>query len=188
MKTIHKAVLAIVAFGIAGNLIAQSSINDTPGEQGGRYRLIPINMGTYTIPYVIDSQTGRIWRQAPDQEHQSLVFVSCDYMNVEGELSKVPNETATGVHFKNTKAQVQTDLQRATKEAAIWQTLLEQAKSGRAIKPLDGWNRQTGEPVYGAEVQPSDKLKESLQLNIKACQEAIDQNTLLLKQFETKTP
>jgi hypothetical protein len=188
MKTINKAALAIVAFGIAGNLIAQSSINETPGEQGGRYKLIPIINGTYTTPYVIDSQTGRIWREVLDQEHQSVVFVSCNYMNLEGELSKVPNETARDIHFKNTKAQVKTDLQTATKEAAIWQTLLEQAKSGRAIKPLDGWNRQTGEPVYGAEVQPSDKLIKSLQLNIIECQEAIDKNTLLLKQFEPKTP
>jgi len=188
MKTIHKAALAIVAFGIAGNLIAQSSINDTPGEQGGRYKLIPIINGTYTTPYVIDSQTGRIWREVLDQEHKTVVFVSCDYMNLEGELSKVPNETARGVSFKRTKAQVQTDLQTATKEAAIWKTLLEQAKSGRAIKPLEGWNKQTGEPVYGAEVQPSYKLIESLQLNINTCQQAIDQNTLLIKSLQDKTP
>ena len=188
MKTIHKAVLAIVGFGIAGNLIAQSSIKDTPGEHEGRYKLIPINDGTQTTPYVIDSQTGRIWREVFDKEHKSVFFVSCKYMNLEDELSLVPNETATDVHFKKTKAQVQVDLQKATKEAAIWKKLLEEAESGRPIKPLESWDKQTGEPVYGAEMQPSDKLRESLKRNMEQCQEVINQNNGLIKQLQDKTP
>jgi hypothetical protein len=84
------AVLPLVA-------TSQPSVTDTNDAQGGRYRLVAISQGTDSTPYVIDTHTGRIWRQVVDSDKKSLVFVSMEYQNVKGELSKVPNEVATTV-------------------------------------------------------------------------------------------
>jgi len=74
---------------------------DIPKVPQGRYSLIPVNLSTgFNIPYVIDSQTGRVWRQTLDSEHNTIVFVSVVYQNVAGDISTVPNETAQGLEFK----------------------------------------------------------------------------------------
>ena len=74
-----------------------------------RYTLIPVNDLGVNIPYVIDSQTGRVWRETFDSQHNAFVFMSLNYISLDGALSKVPNETATDVVFKS---QAKTALQR----------------------------------------------------------------------------
>ena len=66
---------------------------------------IAVNEGSYSTPYVIDTQTGRVWRQAVDSENKMFVFVSISYRNIDGELSKVPNETATGIVLEDKRLQ-----------------------------------------------------------------------------------
>ena len=62
--------------------------------------MVSVNQGSYSTPYVIDTHTGRIWRQVVGPDQKSLVFVSMEYQNVKGELSKVPNEVVTKVTAK----------------------------------------------------------------------------------------
>jgi hypothetical protein len=57
--------------------------------------------GGYSQPYMIDSQTGRVWRQVVDQDKKLLVFESVPYENVNGDISTVPNETATALVQNN---------------------------------------------------------------------------------------
>jgi len=75
----------------------------------------------------------------------------------------------------------------AIKDTSIWKEQLEQVKSGRAIKSLEGWDDK-GNPVYGVEVQPSPKLVNDLTQWITNSQSIMEQKTLLLNQLETKTP
>jgi hypothetical protein len=60
--------------------------------------------GGYSQPYMIDSQTGRVWRQVVDQDKKLLVFESVPYENVNGDISTVPNETATALVQKQQPA------------------------------------------------------------------------------------
>src|SRR5258708_374394 len=101
MKQTLKTVLAIVLFGVAANSLSEPTNGESNDNQGGRYRLIVVNEGSYSTPYVIDTQTGRVWRRVVDTENKMLVFVSMEYKNIDGELSKVPNETATSVFLKS---------------------------------------------------------------------------------------
>lgn len=187
MKTIHKAALAIVAFGIAANLNAQSSNKDTPGEQVGRYKLIPIDNGTYTTPYVIDSQTGRIWRQVVNQEHHTVVFVSCTYMSMDGAFSTVPNENATGFTYATSAIQTSNDLQVSIKEKSFWQKQLTNCVLGKPVQTVTGWDTN-GNPVLGPEIPSSDKVADLIKENIDLCDKAIKQQTLFIKQTGDKAP
>ena len=100
MKKSVNLVIAIVLIGVAANVLSEPTNAETNDNQGGRYRLIIVNQGTYSVPYVIDTQSGRVWRQVPDVQNSMLVFVSMEYKNIDGQLSKVPNETATDVFLK----------------------------------------------------------------------------------------
>ena len=83
------------------NIHQTGNEGDIPKVFQGRYSLIPVNLSTgFNIPYVIDSQTGQVWRQTIDSEHNTIVFVSVFYQNVAGAISTVPNETAQGLEFK----------------------------------------------------------------------------------------
>jgi hypothetical protein len=248
-KVRHEIVLSLLALVLSScdknstpaplpaNITLTAGEGIIPKVPQARYTLIPVNEGTATsTPYVMDSQTGRVWRRAIDSEHNVFTFVPVIYQNLDGARSTVPNESLTDVEFKS---QAKTATQRpltsdeaqelkskgidptgytaldagspttipvidspnhnksnpatrdyilqAAKEAAIWKKLLLEVENGRPIKPLVGWNKQTGEPVYGAEVQSSDKLMESLKQNIKQCQEAIDQKNALIEQLQDKT-
>ncbi len=101
MKKTIGTVIAVVLIGVAAPVLSQPTIGDSSDHQGGRYRLLLVNQGSYSTPYVIDTQTGRVWRQAVDSENQMLIFVSLNYRNIDGQLSLVPNETATGVFIRN---------------------------------------------------------------------------------------
>lgn len=70
--------------------------SDTYGN-GGRYRLIVATDSYGPHEYVIDTQSGRVWHSAVDTQKQRIVFVSYVYQNIDGDLSTVPNETATSV-------------------------------------------------------------------------------------------
>lgn len=73
-----------------------------------------------------------------------------------------------------------TDIQFANKEADYWQKQLEQAKLGKAIKPITGWDKD-GNPIVGAEVAASDAVEERLRLNY---QNAINQANQLRGQLQ----
>lgn len=105
MKKTIKTVVAVVLIGVAAPVLSQPTNADTGDNQGGRYRLVPVNQGSYSTPYVIDTQTGRVWREVVDSENKILIFVSMNYRNIDGELSKVPNEAATGVFLKSKSGQ-----------------------------------------------------------------------------------
>jgi len=88
MKTLLKAVGIII-------FLAVSSSGRADDSQGGRYRLVMAESGGgYSQPYLIDTQTGRVWRQVSDQKLNTVVFTPCIYENINNELSTLPNETA----------------------------------------------------------------------------------------------
>jgi hypothetical protein len=69
---------------------------DTYGNDG-RYRLVITPNG---MECVIDTQSGRVWHSTFDQQKQMVVLVTFTYENIDGDLSTVPNETATSVVSK----------------------------------------------------------------------------------------
>jgi len=107
MKKTIGTVVAIVLIGVAAPVLSQPTTGESSDNQGGRYRLILVNQGSYSTPYIIDTQTGRVWREVVDSENKILVFVSMNYRNINGELSKLPNETATSVFLKSKSNQDQ---------------------------------------------------------------------------------
>lgn len=56
------------------------------------------------------------------------------------------------------------DIQYANKEAQYWQKQLEQAKLGKPVKTLTGWDKN-GNPLTGEEVASNDAVEETLRLN-----------------------
>jgi hypothetical protein len=74
-----------------------SKAYDTYGNNG-RYRLVITPNG---MECVIDTQSGRVWHSTFDEEKKTVVFVTYTYENVDGNLSTIPNETATGLVMKS---------------------------------------------------------------------------------------
>jgi hypothetical protein len=100
MKSLRQSLAKYMAIGAAIAPLAattQPAVTDTGDSQGGRYRLAAISQGTSSVPYIIDTQTGRVWRQVLYADKKSPVFISMEYQNADGQLSKVPNEVATTV-------------------------------------------------------------------------------------------
>lgn len=181
--------------GIVGNVLAQPASGEGGDNQGGRYRLIVVNSAinstSYSTPYVIDTQTGRVWRQAVDADNKMFVFVSVNYQNIEGELSKVPNETATGIVLKNKAGQgndfpnsnstansqsTASELQKLRNEASsanaaaqFWQQQLANIKAGKQWTALQGWDNQ-GKPIAGPPQPPSDSAAETVQRYVNQAQ------------------
>jgi len=56
-----------------------------------------VTTGSYDTQYVIDTQTGRVWHSVVDTDKKMIMFVSYTYQNIDGEMSKIPNEAATSV-------------------------------------------------------------------------------------------
>jgi len=88
----------------------QSSSSSTYGNQEGRYRLIVTtgaigSSGVGSTPidkqYVIDTQTGRVWRSAFDEKRKLVVFDAFIYENLDGELSRIPNDLGTVLTYKH---------------------------------------------------------------------------------------
>jgi hypothetical protein len=187
-------VLTVIVLGFAGNAIAQSNNTDLPVQQSARYMHIPVNTGGSTIPYIIDSQTGRVWRETFDPQHKSLVFVSCNYINIDGTWSKVPNETATAIHF-NDRESLTKDIQRATKQIDLLLEHIKKLQSGQSFNPVSGWD-SGGNPIYDTAVFATDKMPQSQKQQMETALKQDVENMLrikaekeqLLKQFEVKTP
>ena len=70
----------------------------------GRYKLVVTTSSYGDKQYVIDTQTGRVWHSTLDKQKQMVVFVTFTYENIDGNLSTVPNENATGVVSKSQSA------------------------------------------------------------------------------------
>ena len=62
----------------------------------GRYKLV-VTTGSYDTQYVIDTKTGRVWHSVVDTDKKMILLVSYTYQNIDGEMSKIPNEAATSV-------------------------------------------------------------------------------------------
>ena len=91
----------LVTFAVASLVICALNV-DAGDDQGGRYRLVMARTSDGSDrPYVFDTQTGRVWHQTLDVKKNALVFSSDSFENIDGELSKVPNETATDVVLKS---------------------------------------------------------------------------------------
>jgi hypothetical protein len=101
MRIIIETAAAIVLLAIATNALSEPADGDSNDNQGGRYRIIAVSEGNFSSPYVIDTKTGRVWRQVLDSENHTFLFVSMTYQNIDRQLSKVPNETATDVFLKS---------------------------------------------------------------------------------------
>jgi len=81
--------------------LAAITLSVRAGDEDGRYKLVMAHQyNGNDVPYVIDTQTGRVWHQTFDSEKNIVWYQSINYGNVEGDLSKVPNETTTGVILK----------------------------------------------------------------------------------------
>ncbi|MDR3409504.1 MAG: hypothetical protein P4L87_00915 [Formivibrio sp.] len=98
------ALALVVAVGVAFALRSQTSSSPIPSNtydsgNDGRYKLI-VTTGSYDKEYVIDTRTGRVWHSVVDTQNQRIVFVSHTYQNIDGDVSTIPNETATSVVFK----------------------------------------------------------------------------------------
>ena len=77
--------------------------NTYDSGNGGRYRLVVTSSSNGDKQYVIDTETGRVWHSTVDQRKQMIVFISFPYQNISGDLSTIPNETATGVVVSSSK-------------------------------------------------------------------------------------
>ena len=76
----------------------------------------------------------------------------------------------------------------AEREAKIWSDMLKDVKKGIAVKPLEGWNKQTGEPVFGAEVKASDEVEEQLRNNFNQCLAVASQKREAVNNFVKNFP
>ena len=54
-------------------------------------------------------------------------------------------------------------------EARIWSKALKDVKEGIAIKPLEGWDTQTGHSIFGNEIKASDEIEEQVRNNFNQC-------------------
>jgi hypothetical protein len=119
---------------VALTALTAITLNVRAGDEGGRYKLVMArtsNNGA-DMPYIIDTQTGRLWHETFDAEKNQLVYVSCVYENVDGQLSAVPNETATGLIQKG-KGQATPALSHTTIPSGdTLENLDKQANSGDA--------------------------------------------------------
>lgn len=75
------------------------------------------------------------------------------------------------------------NIQLAEKEARIWSKQLKDVKEGIAIKPLEGWNTKTGEPVYGTEVKATDELEEAIRNNMNQCMAVVSEKKAGVNNF-----
>ncbi len=111
--------IALILVAVAGGVFAlrsQPSSSTTPTKNydsygnDGRYRLV-VTQGSYgDREYVIDTQSGRVWHSALDQDKQIVVLASETYENIDHELSKIPNETAIGIVVNKAVPNVQVGL------------------------------------------------------------------------------
>ncbi len=153
-------------FGIVGNVLAQPATDACGDNQGGRYRLIAVNEGNSSRPYIIDVQTGRVWHQTYDSEKKQVVFTSSTYENISGELSTVPNETATSLVVKNSQPatsepqKMDDKVSSADADLQFWQQQLANIKAGK----------QWASSPNGPPQPPSDSAAETVQLIIKRAQ------------------
>jgi hypothetical protein len=180
---------------LPANINLKASEGIIPKMSQARYALIPVNNGAASsTPYVIDSQTGRVWRESLDLEHNTVVFVSVIYKNVNGDISTVPNETETGVVFKDAP-QLRPPTDNASnfsitvaftnypdKALLFWKTQLELCKQGHFVIQLNGFDEK-GEPVFGQTIPASDEVANQLRLDIANCQKVIEDREHLVKQL-----
>lgn len=68
----------------------------------------------------------------------------------------------------------------AQKEAGYWQSCLESLEEGKPIKQLEGWD-EAGNPVFGAEIQPTKRVEELVRLNMTTCYGVIKEQQTALK-------
>jgi hypothetical protein len=103
-------VCAVVLSVAAIILVARSqpySSGNNDSNKDGRYRLVVttgvIQTSSGSTPmdtqYVIDTQTGRVWRLAFDETLKLPVFFPYTYKNLEQQLSHIPNDNSTAVGF-----------------------------------------------------------------------------------------
>jgi hypothetical protein len=110
------ALAALMA--ITSNVRSEPPQNVNSDEQGGRYRLVmALTSGGYSQPYVIDTQTGRVWRQVFASDKNMVVFEPCIYKSIDNQLSSIPNETTTGLVQIPTVSQTPTIQQSANQTA-----------------------------------------------------------------------
>lgn len=94
-------VVAGVVFALHSQPTGQSTDKKTYDTYGsdGRYRLIVASETYGSREYVIDTQSGRVWHSTLDQQKGMAVLVTDTYENINGDLSTIPNEAATGLMF-----------------------------------------------------------------------------------------
>ena len=104
--------LALVLFAVVGVVfpLQFQPSSPTPSKtydsgNDGRYKLV-VTTGSYDTQYVIDTQTGRVWHSVVDTDKKMILFVSYTYQNIDGEMSKIPNEAATSVVSRSQSAPV----------------------------------------------------------------------------------
>jgi hypothetical protein len=182
-----------------------NAVSDTDGNDG-RYRLVVTPNG---MECVIDTKSGRVWHSTLDAAKNMIVFVSFTYENIDGELSTIPNETATSVVSRsqpssmsqpassgasqtntigpnqNTITKISSLLQEigyAKKEAQFWQNQLDLVNEGKPFYNFAGWDKD-GNIVLGAEVQPSEQEKGLIKAAIKNCLAQQEQKQQELRQL-----
>lgn len=62
-----------------------------------------------------------------------------------------------------------TSYQRADWESRYWESQLEAIEAGKPIKPFQGWDNKTGQPVFGDDIQPTKAIENKIQQAILAC-------------------
>lgn len=74
------------------------------------------------------------------------------------------------------------NIEMVQKESQIWGQQLRLCKEGKAFKPLTGWDKN-GNPVYGAEIKPTDEIEEEIRLNIGKCRSIVEQKNTAVKNY-----
>lgn len=83
--------------------------------------------------------------------------------------------------------ETRTKLGRAQQEAQYWESQLTgMTENGTDITPLQGWNPQTGEPVYGAPIKANKALETKLHVMIGNCYRVAQDLQGKLAEYPTK--
>lgn len=78
-------------------------------------------------------------------------------------------------------------LTRAQQEAQYWETQLTNAsENGADVIPLQGWNSQTGEPIYGQPIKPTKAIESKLGIMIGNCYRVAQDLQGKLAEYPTK--
>jgi hypothetical protein len=112
-----------------------------------------------------------------EEQASVLKQMSNDAFQYTAKLIKEANELKQSSYLQHPEAyrlspeynQTVQSYSRADWETKYWESQLETIEAGKPIKPFRGWDNETGQPVFGDEIQPTKSLENRIQQAILQC-------------------